>query len=99
MEPGAGVRPESIGLQPAGRAVLPRSAEIPTNYRQLVEFAAVGGISEKRAEAIYDQVENAVIGGWPMAAQEAQVPGPMVALWGKEIANQTKPLRATASRF
>ena len=75
------------------------SAEIPANYRQLVEFAAVGGISEKRAKAIYDQVENAVIGGWPMAAQEAQVPGPMVALWGKEIANQTKPLRATASRF
>jgi serine/threonine-protein kinase HipA len=74
------------------------SAIIPTEYERLAEFAAVGGISAKKAKAIYDQVEDAVIGGWPKAAKAAQVPGTMAALWGKEIKNQTKSLRASARR-
>lgn len=74
------------------------SAAIPTEYGQLVAFAAIGGISVKKAKTIYKQVEDAVIGGWEEAAKAAQVSETMIALWGTEMLNQTTALRMSAIR-
>lgn len=74
------------------------SATIPTEYQTLEKLAAVGGLSARRAKEIYDQVETSVLGGWAKAAKEAMVPKSITALWGAEIINQTKALRASAHK-
>ena len=69
------------------------STRIPATRDELLRLAEVGGVPAKQARSIYEQVEEAVLGGWPKHAAEASVPTPMISYWAKEIAGQTKELR------
>jgi len=70
------------------------SAELPTEFKQLKQMAAIGGVEPDQAKAIYRQVEAAV-GSWAAAAKQAEVPAKIAALWGTEIEQQMKTLRGS----
>lgn len=72
------------------------SARIPDRIDYLYRLAEIGGLSRRQARTIYDEVEEAVIAGWPRFAQQAGVPETMITYWSREIATQTAPLRASA---
>lgn len=71
------------------------SAELPTQYKQLEQMAVVGGVEPRRARDLYQKIEAAV-GNWPSHARKAEVPKSIAAVWGREIDQQLKALRATA---
>ncbi|HWA24472.1 MAG TPA: type II toxin-antitoxin system HipA family toxin [Lacunisphaera sp.] len=70
------------------------SAALPGDFRELERMAAIGGLDPDQARVIYRQVAGAV-DGWPTAAKQAEVPAKIAALWGTEIEQQTRPLRAS----
>ena len=72
------------------------SSRIPERFEDLLRLAEVGGISAKLARSIYDQVEQAVIGGWSRSAATAGVPAQMIEYWAKELNRQTAVLRRAA---
>jgi serine/threonine-protein kinase HipA len=69
------------------------STRIPTTREELLRLAEVGGVPDKQARAIYEQVEEAVLGGWPKHAAEARAPTPTISYWEREMLNQTSALR------
>ena len=72
------------------------SSRIPERFDDLLRLAEVGGISGKVARSIYDQTEQAVIGGWSRSATAAGVPSPMIEYWARELDRQTAALRGAA---
>lgn len=79
-----------VGLSWLGRARIPEAIE------DLFRLAEIGGLSRRQARAIYDEVEEAVLAGWPRFARQAGVPETMITYWSREISVQTAPLRASA---
>jgi serine/threonine-protein kinase HipA len=72
-------------------------SEIPTGFAPLLRLADIGGISEREANAIYREVEQATLGGWRAAATYAGVPDGMIGYWEREMTQQTRALRASFS--
>jgi serine/threonine-protein kinase HipA len=72
------------------------SAEIPVRFDQILKLAELGGIDRRAARSIYEQVEEAAIGGWRPAAKHAGVPENITAIWEKEMLFQTRRLREDA---
>ncbi|RRJ97656.1 type II toxin-antitoxin system HipA family toxin [Opitutaceae bacterium TAV4] len=81
-----------IGLTWLGRQ------EIPRRFDDLVRLAALGGLDTRQAKEIYQQVEDATLGGWETAARHAGVPAAVFAYWKKEMETQTKALREDVRR-
>jgi serine/threonine-protein kinase HipA len=71
-------------------------AQIPEKFDKIMRLAEIGGISPSKARTIYDQVEEAVIAGWPRFAAKAGVPLPMIEYWQREMMVQTAALRKDA---
>ena len=69
------------------------SGQIPTTYEKIRRLAEIGGVPAGKARAVYEQVESAVIAGWPGFATKADVPVPMIQYWHKEMMAQTAALR------
>ena len=66
---------------------------IPKKFSEIVRYAELGGISRSVARSIFGEVEAAV-NQWPKLATQYGVPKGTVDIWAKEIAAQTKELRA-----
>jgi serine/threonine-protein kinase HipA len=73
------------------------STRIPEKFDQIIHLAEIGGLPRSQATDIFGAVETTVLGGWPGFAQQAGVPGTMIAYWAREMASQTSALRASAS--
>ena len=72
--------------------------QLPTHYSSLLRLAEIGGVSARVVREIYDQVEDATLGGWRKAASHAGVPKPMIDYWDKEMLQQTRALRTDAQK-
>jgi serine/threonine-protein kinase HipA len=70
------------------------SQQIPQTFEALERLAEIGGLSSKKARAIYDEVEAATIGGWRKAATAAGVPKDIVDHWEQAMQIQTRALQA-----
>jgi serine/threonine-protein kinase HipA len=66
---------------------------IPKRFSEIVRYAELGGISRSHARDIFCEVEDAV-NQWPKIAAQYGVPKGTADIWAKEIAAQTKELRA-----
>lgn len=71
--------------------------EIPTTFDSLRRFALIGGIAPGKAGEIYHEVE-AGVARWPEIATAAGVPERIIAGWARDMAKQTRVLRADAQR-
>jgi serine/threonine-protein kinase HipA len=73
------------------------SLEIPKTFDSLLRLAEIGGISRAKAGRIYLEVE-AGVAKWPALAAAAGVPENVSAIWARDMARQTRALRADARR-
>ena len=74
------------------------SLDIPQKYDTLVRLATIGGLSPAKAREIYEQVEEATLGGWRTEADRAGVAKADIERWALEMEKQTHALRLDAAK-
>ncbi len=74
------------------------SSQVPARFEQIIKLAEEGGITRCVAKSIYEQVEDATIGGWRAVAKYAGVPQSVIAFWERRMLRQSQSLRADARR-
>lgn len=70
------------------------SNQVPETFDAVLRLAELGGITERLARKIYEEVEAVTVGGWEVHAKQAGVSAAMRGEWGKGIERQTASLRA-----
>jgi serine/threonine-protein kinase HipA len=70
------------------------SNQVPSTFDSVLKLAELGGINERSARSIFDEVEAATVGSWETYAKQAGVSSAMMREWGHGIERQTASLRA-----
>lgn len=74
-----------------------QSTAIPQSFAPLLRLAEIGGIRRARAREIFAQV-NSAVSKWLTIAKEAGVPHSIAETWQSDMLQQTRTLRADASK-
>ncbi len=74
------------------------SQQIPQRFEAVERLAGVGGISARKARAIFCEVEEVVLGQWRPIAKKAGVPADITSLWEENMKSQALALRADAAK-
>ncbi len=68
---------------------------VPTEFSAIERLGRLGGVSTRRARAIFGEVDEAIFGNWESLADDAGVPRATRTEWSKHMVSQSAPLRAS----